>query len=164
MTVSHARRQDPTQRKRLRVRLRLQMDVTPADADFILETHHHMTDGVELCIRLMREVVSRAYTELAGFFAPEEWKYIALCLKGLDGLSYSARKVDVAELLSPNSLCRLLKKTQNRAKEQLCGVDRVELAERIRNNLTEIHIYAIRRRVRELYIEPHADLDDWCRF
>lgn len=160
MPVRKKKRLDPTSTDHDFVQLVVRMQ--PADTDFLFDGFQYATPAVTFYIKAMRLLLSDALCELQGFFSPEEWKFMALALKGIEGWDDSK---DPATLLSKSDLCRVLLQARHLpARATLCEVIPSELVRRIRENLSPLHVWAIRKRVRDYWRTPEADMSVWARF
>lgn len=160
MPVRKKKRLDPTSTDHDFVQLVVRMQ--PADTDFLFDGFQYATPAVTFYIKAMRLLLSDALCELQGFFSPEEWEFLALALKGIEGWDDSK---DPATLLSKSDLCRVLLQARHLpARATLCEVIPSELVRRIRENLSPLHVWAIRKRVRDYWRTPEADMSVWARF
>lgn len=160
MPVRKKKRLDPTSTNHDFVQLVVRMQ--PADTDFLFDGFQYATPAVTFYIKAMRLLLSDALCELQGFFSPQEWEFLALALKGIEGWDDSK---DPATLLSKSDLCRVLLQARHLpARATLCDVIPSELVRRIRENLSPLHVWAIRKRVRDYWRTSEADMSVWARF
>ena len=121
--------------------------------------------GIIYYCRIMRRLYADAESELRGFFSPNEWEYIARCLRGLE-LVTGKNRFDSSGATSKSELCRVLRQTSNQARAELCGVDAYALCDRIMGSLGALHVLVVRRRVYELWSMPRPEesLPMWCQY
>ena len=151
--------------KRVAKPLLKNMRVDYEDMLFLSVGFHAPQDGMLYYIRIIRRLYGDAESELRGFFAPNEWEYIARCLRGLD-CTKGRNRYDTATATSKADLCRVLRQTSNHARAELCGVDAYALCDRIMGSLGALHVLVVRRRVYELWSMPRPEesLPMWCQY
>lgn len=160
MPLPRRKRLDPRNAQNEFVQLTVR--VQPADADFLLDGFTFANQAATFYLHAMRLLLSDALCELQGFFSPQEWEFLALTLKGIEGWD---EYKDVGIMLSKSDLCRVLLQARHLpARATLCEVIPSELVRRIRENLSPLHVWAIRKRVRDYWRTPEADMSVWARF
>ena len=136
--------------------------LSPDDANFLLEGWTYANRAVAFCVRTMRILLSDALIELQGFFTPNEWEFMALALQGVEGLDDMR---EAGMVLSKSDLCRVLLQARHLpARATLCDVQPSELVKRIREQLSPLHVWAIRKRVRDMWRTEGVDMSQWCRY
>lgn len=141
----------------------LSLKLRPADVAYITECHTYAGEGARFCISAMRYLVGIALQDLQGYLSIGEWSYIALALRGIDRLDY---REDVANVFSAADLCRTLTEARHMGDTAVrCGVEPRSLCKKIRSTLSGLHVYAIRRRVRDYWRSAdRCPLESWAAY
>lgn len=161
MPIPVAKKFDPRSRS---VKAVGNVSLETEDADFLAQGFRYMNEGLKYYMTAMRILYSEAESELRGFFNPGEWEYIARCLRGVEGV-LGRNYTDVSAALSKDDLCRTLRQCRQRDKALLCNVNAYELCDKIRDNLTSLHVMVIRRRVFDFwYSGKGEDIEAWAAY
>lgn len=115
--------------------------------------------GLVYALGLSDAIAAAGLADLRGYFTPSEWLFLAsTTMDGIPRTPLAATSVD--------ELCRVISNSKNKkAGALLYGVDVSAFCERLRADLSTVHVYAIWARIKDYDLhQDEVELREWAEF